>query len=187
MPRERIEVAKVDYMAKWRDRYEELAKNIKIDKNSLDDELVHQPELYHEAGRLYSSAVSSRDEAKNERDSLRGKIDLRIRDQLERNTEKKPPETQIANMVVADPDYLDAQERYQEWDRLAGQGAALREDFHARGFGLRELANLWIAGYYQNNSVTRRDAVDRRSEEYHRAREAEAVGVDRHRRRPDRD
>lgn len=184
--RERIEPSKTDYRRQWRDRYEELAKNLKIDKEALDNELIQQPELYHEAGRLYSSAVSSRDEAKSDRDSLRGKIDLRIREELDEKGDKKPPETQIANMVVADLVYADAQERYQEWDRLAGQGAALREDFHSRGFALRELANLWMAGYYQNNSATRRDAVDRRAEDYHKARAAEPVGIDRHRRR-DRD
>jgi hypothetical protein len=200
MPRERMDrqpvagSTKSDYVQRWRERYEELARALKIDKEGLDDDLVKQPELYHEAGRLYQSAASTRDEAKNDRDRLKGEIDLDIRKRLreveERHKDdvkvKAPTETQIANMVVGDDKYIAANERYQEWDRLAGQGMALREDFHARGFTLRELANLWVAGYYQTNSAGRSDAMGRRAEEYHRARD-EGVGIDRHRRRRDED
>jgi hypothetical protein len=200
MPRERIEKddqphdggyefvkpGRSTTILKWLERYDELARSLKIDKEALDDELIHQPELYHEAGRLYQSAVSSRDEARVDRDSTKAKVDLKIRGQLERqgDEKKKPTETQIGNMVSLDPELLSAQERYQEWDRLAGQGAALREDFHARGFTLRELANLWVAGYYQTNSAGRSNAMDRRADEYHRACADEGVGIDRHRRRP---
>lgn len=159
----------------------ELSADLKIDKHDLDNELVHQPELYHKAGQEYAAATSYRDEAKDDRDGVKADLDFKLRREAEKEG-KKLTEALITNMIIGDDKYRDANRIYQDWTRLASRWVSLREDFHSRGFVLRELVTLWVNSYYQSNSETRSDARDRVAERVKQARAEELTGSDRFRR-----
>lgn len=181
MARERLPASETPFEHSQR-LLTELSQSLKIDKHGLDDELVHQPELYHRAGQEYSNAAWYRDKAKGEREDIKSRLNMEVRRDALKASEKVTNDA-VDNRVIADERYKEAQAEYQEWDRLTSRWSSLREDFHSRGFALRELASLWIAGYNQSNSAGR-DARDRRADEV-RNRRGELVGKDRHRSKDD--
>lgn len=153
--------------------YQELSNSLKVDKQNLDECLLQQPELYHKAGREYENACAFRDDAKVERDQCKAEFDFKIRQEAEKlQTKPKPTEAAITNLINAEPKYQSYQEVYHHWERMASRWFKLREDFHARGFTLQQLAQLWIAGYFQTNSVSssQRDLRDERSDQVRQGR-----------------
>lgn len=153
--------------------YEELERALVVDRYNLDESLVQQPELYHKAGKEFENACALRDAAKAERDKCRADFDFTIRQEAEKfQTKPKPTEAAITNLINAEPRYQEYQVVYHNWERMASRWAKLREDFHARGFTLQQLAQLWIAGYFQSNSVSssHRDLRDERAEQVRQVR-----------------
>lgn len=169
MPRERMVVKATDKafsssgdllsLEDLKREFSELADAIKIDKHDLDEDLVRQPSLYHRVGQNYAFAAALRDNKKNERDTRRNSA----MEELRESTTEKMSETRLASLVALDSEYIYLDEEYQKLCVLAARWASLREDYHSRGFALRELAALWIAGYHQSSSVTSA-ALDRRGD-----------------------
>lgn len=73
-------------------------EEININKLKLDDELIRLPTSNYMCHEELSNKVKERDNIKLELEVLEAEIDKEIRD----NSEKKPSETQIRNMVLMD-------------------------------------------------------------------------------------
>lgn len=71
---------------------------IEINKLKLDNELIRLPTSNFECHEELSNKIKERDNIKLELEVLEAEIDKEIRD----NSEKKPSETQIRNMVLMD-------------------------------------------------------------------------------------
>ena len=145
-------------MKNWEDR-------IKIDQNALNDELVAQPELFLAASRAYVEAVSERDAAKSELDVARAAADFRVRTAREAAGEKST-ETIIASAVELDKKYRAAVERHLAAKKAAAEAEVVKESFGQRGYVLKDLAALYIAGYYATSSVSGPDSREVQKQDY---------------------
>jgi hypothetical protein len=144
------QIAFDNYISKSEERLKELKEALLIDRNDLDTELVHQPNLYYQVGEAFSEAISFRDEAKFNRDREAAELDRAIRREALDNNEKIS-EAQVANRVKENPSYYDYHERYLLLSKNAAFWEALKESFQQRSYAIKDLTQLWISGYYTDS------------------------------------
>jgi hypothetical protein len=136
----------------------ELREKIKFDRDALDDAIEEQSGLFLEAADAHALAISDRDLAKSEMEQEFARACDRAR-----NGEKKT-EAAIKEAAQMDKKYKAAEKRYLDAKLNADYSVSLRESFDMRGKMLREMAQLFIAGYYQASSVSghiRKEVDDR--------------------------
>lgn len=130
------------------DRLAELKGHLLIDRNELETELEKQSELYYEVCEAHARASSRRDELKVAMEEQYAISADSIRRAAEEE-KAKITEASIKEQVILEKDYLDATAAYLEAKKLAELYGGLREAFDSRGKMLKELAQLYISGYYQ--------------------------------------
>ena len=138
---------------------------LQIDRNALDDELVHQPSKFLQASRDYAEALSVRDQAKQDVEVSKAEASLRIRRQCEQDGEKVT-EAIIAARVETDKKCRQAVTTYLDSKKACEEALALKEAFMQRSYVLKDLAALYIAGYYGSDSVRGGAARELRDHEY---------------------
>lgn len=126
--------------------------SLRIDPDNLSEELVQQPQLFCDVARRYAMAVSERDAAKEQVSVARAKAYFVVREQLE-DGGLKTTESAIAIQIELNKDYRAAMDRFQEAKLLADELAADKEAWQQRAYMLKDLASLYIAGYYGQSSV----------------------------------
>lgn len=123
-----------------------------IDKLNLDVEVSQQPELFYTVAELsakYSGIAAS---AKADMEEKYGAISIEIRDELAESGSKST-EKIVEHMADSNPAYCKSVRTYVLAKELADAWAALTNAFNQRSHMLRELSNLYIAGYFQSTSV----------------------------------
>lgn len=144
---------------------EEWRKALRIDRNNLDEELEQQPSLFYEVAEACARARSLLDEAHDNVDIVEAELDANIRREAaesdERTTEKA-----IRAQIHAHPDRVEANEKFLQLKQRTEELDQLRDSFRQRGYMLRELVALFIAGYYQESSAqgSRSKAKESRAE-----------------------
>jgi hypothetical protein len=128
-------------------------KRIKIDQDALNDELVAQPELFLATSKAYVAAVSERDAAKTRLDEVRAAAYFRVREHIEASGDKAT-EAAVAARVELDDKYRKAVAIHLKARQVAAEAEAVKEAFGQRGYVLKDLAALYIAGYYVASSVS---------------------------------
>ena len=131
---------------------ESLRERLLIDEDDLDRELIHQPSLFEKVGREYVLAVSRRDAAKKELKVLEANLSFQYRKELEAEG-KKPTEAMITALVETDPDGQTAHKSLLILQSSAAELENLKDAFFQRSSVLRDLCNLFSAGYFSRNSV----------------------------------
>lgn len=125
----------------------ERLRNLGIDKNNLDEELVHQVQAFLEVADEYVLAVSNADSAKE----ILAEIDAGL-DHKYRQGEKKT-EAQIKNLILLDPEHGQAYANYTNAKLTAARLSALKDAYYQRNEALKELCKLYVAGYWSTTSV----------------------------------
>lgn len=128
------------------------AEDLRIDKHKLDTEIIRHPELYLRAANAHVEAVSRADLLRREVDETRADVDSRVRRGFEKK-EVKSTEKMITAAVEGHKDYKKAYSDYLDAKLEADRAAGLKEAFHRRGYMLRDLVSLWVAGYYSDASI----------------------------------
>lgn len=130
------------------EKHAELKQHLRIDRNNLETELEKQADLFYEICEEHTRAISRRDELE-----VTSKEQYALcADAVRRNAEdsgEKITEAYVKEQVAMDKDYLDATATYLEAKKLSDLFAGLRDAFDQRGKMLRELAQLYLGGYYQ--------------------------------------
>lgn len=139
---------------------EQYAELLQIDKNDLDNALIEQSSIYYRVGEAYATAISYRDYAKSNIDKVRADTDRLVRRKAQEESERVT-EAQVANRILDDVLYQKAVDDHLEWKTVADKWSALRDSFERRAYALRDLVQLWIAGYYAD-SVGRADKMEAR-------------------------
>lgn len=134
------------------EKYEELKEKLEIDKFDLDNELVQQPEYYHEVSENYALSMSLRDEAKDDMEKIWAEKDKEIREDAAAEG-NKITENQISNQIKMDDDYITAQKYYIKAREATNKWSALKDSFHQRAHAMREVVTLWVSDYFQHNTV----------------------------------
>ena len=130
----------------------ELAKNLKINKHALDDEIEHQPEIYGEVAVAAAQAKSQVDALEEELKELESDTDLRIRKQAEAD-EERVTENQIKNRVAGDPKRKKLAIKLLEAKDLERRLQALERSFRHKSYALRDMVDLFLSQYYAPRSV----------------------------------
>lgn len=132
---------------------EEYKSLLKIDKNALDDELLKQSERFYDVSNSLSLAVSLRDKAYEDLKLLEAELDIDVRRQFE-SEGRKSTEGLIRAEILSDTSRQSAVQHHLDTKTKVDQFTVLKESFQQRSYMLRELVQLYIAGYYMDNSVT---------------------------------
>jgi hypothetical protein len=125
---------------------------LQIDRHALDDALVEQPETFHSVSKAYVYAVSNRDELKDKIRKTDANLYLEIREEAALNKEKLTEAAVQARLEVHES-HTAAREAYLESCKQADLWQALKEAFQQRSYVLKDLAGLYISGYYATTSV----------------------------------
>ncbi len=133
---------------------------LRIDKYDLDTELLSQADLFYRVAQQYAEAVSDKDAQYEFLKETDAKLNLLIREQFD-GAGKKITEAQINATVLSHDEHKAV---FQEW--LGSKEAAdsighLKEAFIQRSYMLRDLAQLYIAGYFSEKSVSADDSTSK--------------------------
>jgi hypothetical protein len=130
-----------------------LEGGLKIDKYRLDDELIEQAHYYNEVAQRFADAVSYRDEAKAELEGTKAKLALGIRMEYAQ-ANQKITESTVDAQVIAHPEYQNALTALAAWSDRVNRWSGLRDSIHQRGYALKDLSALYIAGYWADRSAS---------------------------------
>lgn len=150
---------------------QEHAEAIAIDKNALDDEFIHQGELFHRVSDRLAITISMRDEKKDYVRELEASTDQTIRSEALENDERMT-EAQIKQRITLDRGVQAANAQLAELNRQVNRLAALKESFIQRSHALRELNALYLAGYYGVGTGSHKGARNAANAQYELNREA---------------
>ena len=139
--------------------FEQLRKHLSIDKSSLDDELASQAGLFDTVGQAHVDAIDKRDALKEELAVIEAETENDIRETAERQKEKIT-EGQVKSLVKIDKDSKRAYSAYAAAKREADRLGVLKESFHQRAGMIDSLCKLYIANYFEQNSVRGTDRQD---------------------------
>lgn len=129
------------------DVLEEFRQYLKIDKDALTEAMAVQADLFFRVGDECSLAVSERDEAKERIATVDAEIGHRLRAKKGKS-EDRVTESAIKDAIQTDPQHQVAFENYATAKKRAEQFTALRDAFQERGRMLRDLGQLYAAGYF---------------------------------------
>lgn len=144
----------------------DLRERINFDRHALDEAIEEQAGLFLEVSEAFTLAVSRRDGAKSAMEQEFARACGRAR-----RAEEKKTEAAVKEAAQLDRKYLEAEGEYLTAKQTADMASTLRESFDMRGRMLREMAQLYIAGYFQLSSVgdkTKRNIDDAASRDARR-------------------
>lgn len=137
----------------------ELKGYLVINKAALDDELVHQSELFFNVGEAYIEAVDQRDALKEDLGIIEAELDSEIRDKAELRDEKITNDA-VKAKVRNHPRRKQAYRSFADAKRKADRLGVLKESFLQRASMLKHLCELYVANYYEQNSIRGTDRQD---------------------------
>ncbi len=145
---------------------DEYRQHLLIDKDTLDENISVQPDLFFRVSTAYALACSKRDQAKEDLKQSDAELDLDIRHELQEN-EIKFTEGKIANLITSHERHVEAAGVYLDTCEEANILGALKDAFSQRSYMLRELVELYTVGYYADpDHITgkrdMRDEADRK-------------------------
>jgi hypothetical protein len=143
---------------------------MRIDRDALDEALMEQPGLFLGVSQEYAMAVSNRDRCKADVELVHAKASLSVRQMLEEEG-KKATEAIIASLIELDKNYRRAFNAYLESKADAERLSALKESFGQRGYVLKDLCGLYVAGYFATASVGGSDTKEIAERGYTKRRE----------------
>ncbi len=123
-----------------------------IDKNSLDEHLQEQAEIFFRIADALVLAQSERDMFKENISTTDAELNIEFRKDLEER-EIKVTDSKINAMVQKADEHLVAFNRYIDAREKADKLAAMKESWMQRSYMLRELVGLFIAGYFSDAAM----------------------------------
>lgn len=140
--------------------YEELKSYLEIDKFALDDEISTQAVLYQQVAEFHARCVSKRDAAYENVKVVDAGVgwDLKV----EANKQGiKVTEATVAGQVLLSIEHKEAVDAHLKLKEQTDRNAALKDAFNQRCYMLKELGELFIAGYYSEISVKKTQSSHR--------------------------
>lgn len=135
------------------DEVEELRKLLEIDKHSLDDEIVQQPQLFFKISEAAVKASARRDFCKEELNRVDADLAAKHRRRIEKSG-SRATDAGVSAAIAADPKHQAASDKLIKARNRADLLGALKESFHQRSYMLRDLSALFIANYYEKSSIS---------------------------------
>jgi hypothetical protein len=148
------------------EQYARMKAELEVDRNALDDEVMQHPVKFQEVQEAYVHYATMRDTASVAADEEYSHAAGRMRGGLV----NKVTEAQVKEGANLDDKYLAALALFQDAKKRADLMAALVKSYESRGkLALPEACRLFLAGYFQRDSVSGEPVRDMK------AREAEEI------------
>lgn len=132
---------------------DEFRNYLEIDKDGLDEAIERQAALYFKVAEHGAYAQSRRDQAKADMDSMFATACDKARTRAAKS-DTKITEAMVKESAETSELYKQAVRDYLEAKTDAELLQALERSFDQRGKMLRELAQLFISGYFQVSGVS---------------------------------
>lgn len=141
-----------------REEFALMRNKLRIDRNTLDEDMIEQAVYYLDACEAHVQAVSERDAAKENLAVVDARIAQRLRTDWSKKGEKFN-ETMVGDAVQTDAEHIKAFEHHSHMIKRASFVGALKDSFDQRSKMLRELSTLFVAGYFSRATgrATQRD------------------------------
>jgi hypothetical protein len=123
-------------------------KDMYIDENILDVELLEQPSLMAKYSRMLAEAQRDRDLAKERLDLIKAEIDLDIRDNPQNYKLAKTTEAAITNCILMEEDYQNAQKEWNEANFQVNVLHGVIKAIENRKSALENLVKLFLSNYF---------------------------------------
>lgn len=140
--------------------YEELKSYLEIDKYALDDEISTQAVVYQQVAEFHAACVNRRDAAYENVKVVDAAVASALKDHANQQG-IKVTEVTVAAQVMLSTEHKEAVNKHLRAKEQADRNAALKDAFNQRCYMLRELGELFIAGYYSEISVKKTQSVHR--------------------------
>ena len=136
-------------------------KDLHIDKDSLEDCLVEQAELYGKWSNAWAQAVKERDQAKENLNKKKADLDKKIRKSWDiLGFDKKPTDMAITTWICAHQDYRAENFHLIQATYNVNVLEAAKWAFQHRKDALDNLVKLYLNNYYADSRTVGRDARD---------------------------
>jgi hypothetical protein len=125
--------------------------------DALMYECARQPMLFHKYAVDLADAQLDREKAKDHLDVTKAKIDEDIRrnpGKYSLDTEKKPTESAIANQVIQEADYQEANNSLMEAGHIVNKLGGAKEAMHHKKTMLESMVRLHIADWGSDPSMS---------------------------------
>lgn len=143
----------VDFLAEQRD-------NIPIDEHNLVEMQKIQTGAYHEVSERLVLETSRKDAAKQFFTLVKARVEDAIRADVKESGEKVT-EAGVASRIALNTEVIDAENELLDAERGVRELTALKDSFQQRSHMLRDMAQLWIAGYYSDAATESADRAVR--------------------------
>ena len=144
----------------------EYDKDVFIDQDALDKELVNHGELFMKWAERLADALEERDLKKGEIDIKKAKLDKEIRSNPKEFDLEKVTESAISNVIILDEDLQELNKEYYACVKNINVLTAAKEEMHSRRKRIEKLVELWLGKYWSEPKVK----VEKRNELDHRMR-----------------
>jgi hypothetical protein len=147
---------------KSEDDFDFLQKQIQINRDQLDEELIRQPHNFFHVAEGYVKAVSRRDKLKHDLERTIAQLDLDVREAALAENEKATDKS-VTAQIQREQDYHRAVTAHLAACHEAAKWEALRESYRQRGYVLKDLVALYMTGYFgeMTGAEERRGARER--------------------------
>lgn len=122
---------------------DEFRQRLRIDKGSLDDELEVQAQVLDRIGREVARLERAEAEAKDTLAATEARLAAEYKDD-----EQKRTVSELAGLVQRDRERVRDFQKLQDAKQAHGEWKSLYDAWKARGFAIKELAQLFVAQYF---------------------------------------
>ena len=136
-------------------------KDLNIDKDSLEDCLVEQPELYAKWSTIWADAQRERDQAKDNLNVEKARLDMKIRKNWDiLGFDKKPTDMAITTWICAHDDFRKVNFALINATHAVNVLEAAKWAFQHRKDALDNLVKLYLNNYYADSKAVGTEARD---------------------------
>ena len=132
----------------------DVSKDLSIDVNSLDEELIKQPTLYKKYADVYADAIFAKDKAKQRFEVVKAEIDAEVRKNPSQFGIEKINETVVGYAVIRDPRYQAAYTEMVETTRTVNLISGIMTSFESKKKSLEKLVGLYQTTYWSEPQVS---------------------------------
>ena len=135
---------------------EEFQNELKIDKDSLDDECLNQSILFAKWSLMAVNAVDEKDRNKEKVDLIKSQLDKKIRENpadFGLDSDKKPTETAILNCILIQNEYRSIYNEYLASLNQANVLFVAKEAFQMRRYMLEKIVDLYQSNYFASPKI----------------------------------
>jgi len=132
--------------------YHQCTVGLQFNKHELDEAILHHGELFFTVSERVANYSSIRDEAKKRMEESYARNSLRIREQATEEG-RKLTEDLVKQLTLLDDDYKEDSICYLRAKWETDVWTALKDAYNARGYMIKEMAELWKASYFNTEAI----------------------------------